>query len=93
MHMGPEMEKHIITRSTIMCIPADFPHGPWRVLNVTRPFLIITINQNGTHTEKALKNMVPEDMWDRMIFMTQGYEGEEDKFEWPEKAGPPDEYM
>jgi hypothetical protein len=92
MHMGPEMEKHIITRSTIMCIPADFPHGPWRILNVKRPFIIITINQNGTHTEKALKNMVPEEMWKRMIFINQGYDTDEPELEWPEAAGPPGEY-
>jgi hypothetical protein len=95
MHMGPEMEKHIITRSTIMCIPANFPHGPWRILNVTRPLLVVTINQNPTHTEKALRQMIPEKDHDRMIFIDEGYqdEGIEPRFDWPEKAGPQGEYM
>lgn len=95
MYMGPEMEKHVITKSTIMTIPAGLAHGPWRILNVTRPFLIITINQNPTHTEKALRDMIPKDKHNSMIFLDEGYEDEgiESKFEWPDLAGPPDKYM
>ena len=95
MHAGPEMEKHIITQSTIMYMPANFVHGPWRVLNVTRPFLVITINQSPSHTEKALRHMIPEKDWSRYIFMDMGYEDEgiENKFDWPEAAGPETRYI
>ncbi len=93
MHVGPEMEKHIITQSTIMCLPADFVHGPWRILKVTRPFLIVTINQSPKHTEKAFKNLVSEEDLKRMIFIDQGYESDEMVRHWPEKAGPPADYM
>ncbi len=93
MHMGPEMEKHVITRSTIICLPANFVHGPWRILKVTRPFLIVTINQSPKHTEKALKNLVSEEDLKRMIFIDQGYESDEMVMHWPELAGPPDEYQ
>jgi len=95
MFMGPEMERHVITKSTIICLPAHFEHGPWRILNVTRPFMIVTVNQNPTHTERALRNMIPKKDWDRMIFIDTGYEDEgiESKFDWPEKAGPRAEYM
>ena len=93
MHVGPEMEKHIITRSTIMCLPADFVHGPWRILKVTRPFLIVTINQSPKHTEKALKNLVSEEDLKRMIFLDQGYESDEMVMHWPELAGPRADYM
>jgi hypothetical protein len=95
MYMGPEMEKHVISKSVIMYIPANFPHGPWRILNVKRPFLIITINQNPEHTEKALPFMIPEKDHNRMIFINSGYEEEgiQSSFHWPELAGPQGDYM
>ena len=95
MYMGTEMEKHVISKSVIMYIPANFPHGPWRILNVKRPFLIITINQNPEHTEKALPFMIPEKDHNRMIFMNSGYEDEgiQSSFHWPELAGPQGDYM
>jgi hypothetical protein len=95
MCVGPEMEKHIITRSTIIYLPANFPHGLWRILKVTRPFLIVTVNQSTTHTEKALKNMVSKEDLKRMIFIDAGYEDEgiQPSMHWPEAAGPRGEYM
>ena len=95
MCMGPEMEKHIITKSTIMFIPANFPHSPWRILKVTRPFLIVTVNQSTLHTEKALRDMVPKELHKRMIFIDSGYEDEgiPDTFDWPEEAGPKTRYI
>ena len=95
MYVGPEMEKHVFNRSTIICLPAELPHGPWRVLKVTRPFVVVTVNQNPTHTEKARRDMVPEESWDRMIFLDQGYEDEgiEPRFDWPKAAGPRSEYL
>ena len=93
--MGPEMEKHIITRSTIICLPANFVHGPWRILKVTRPFMIVTVNQSTKHTEKALRDMVSKEDHKRMIFMDAGYEDEgiPPRFDWPEAAGPRADYM
>ena len=94
MYMGPEMEKHVVTKSTIICLPANFPHGPWTVKKVTRPFMIVTVNQSTKHTEKALRDMIPKEDWRRMIFIDAGYEDEgiEPKFDWPEAAGPPGDY-
>ena len=94
MFMGPEKEKHVFNKSTIICLPANFPHGPWRILNVTRPFLIVTINQSTQHTEKARRDMVPEELHKRMIFIDSGYEDEgvPDRFDWPEAAGPRGSY-
>ena len=95
MCVGPEMEKHIVTQSTIMYMPPHFVHGPWRVLNVTRPFLVVTINQSPSHTEKAFRHMIPEEDRRRYIFMDMGYEDEgiENKFDWPEAAGPETRYI
>jgi hypothetical protein len=93
--LGPEMEKHIITRSTIVFIPANFPHFPWRILKVTRPFIILDTIQSTTTNEKALRDMIPPKDRDCMIFVDAGYEEEGIKpgFEWPEKAGPRPDYM
>ncbi len=95
MFVGPEKERHLITKSTIMCFPAGLPHSPWRILKVRRPFLIVTVNQSTEHTEKALRDMVPKDQWDRMIFIDAGYEDEgiKNNFEWPKAAGPQTRYI
>jgi hypothetical protein len=95
MFMGPEKERHVFTKSTIICLPANFPHGPWRILKVTRPFMIVTANQSGAHTEKARRDMVPQEDWKRNILIDAGYEdqGIPNRFDWPEAAGPKKEYV
>jgi len=93
--VGPEMEKHIITKSTIIYMPANFPHFPWRILKVTRPFILVATIQSPTTNEKARRDMIPEKDRDRMIFVDAGYEDEgiKPKFDWPSKAGPRPDYM
>ena len=75
--MGPEMERHIITKSTVIYIPPNFVHCPWTIKRVDRPFIIIQVNQEPTHTEKSLKNLVSEEDMDRMMFFDEGYDGKE----------------
>jgi hypothetical protein len=95
MCVGPEMEKHIITKSTIIYLPANFVHSPWTIKKVTRPFLLVTVNQSTKHTEKALRDMIPVEDHKRTIFMDAGYEDEGIKpsFNWPQEAGPETRYM
>ncbi len=95
MCVGPEKEKHIITQSTIVYLPPHFAHSPWTIKKVTRPFLLVTVNQSTVHTEKALRDMVPKEEWGRNIFMDAGYqdEGIEPSFTWPEEAGPETRYI
>lgn len=69
MGMGLEMENHVITESTIVWIPAKFIHGPFRVLEVSRPFLLIQCQYAPKLTETGLKKLVKEEMRDKMIFM------------------------
>ena len=90
MCMGPEMEKHTFSRSTIVCIPAHFIHAPWRILKVTRPFLMVEINQSTVRGEKSHKEIVSKEDLKRMIFVDAGYEDEGIKPDrwWPEAAGP-----
>ena len=69
MCMGPEMESHIITESTMIWIPAKFIHAPFRVLEVSRPFLLIQCQYGPKLTETGLKKLVKEEMRDKMIFI------------------------
>ena len=67
--MGPEMETHIITKSTLVYVPANFIHCPFRVLKVTRPFMFIQAQYSGKLTETSLKKLVSAELRDKMIFI------------------------
>ena len=69
MCMGPEMESHIITESTMIYVPGKFIHAPFRILEVTRPFLFIQCQYAPKLTEKSLKKLVAEELRDKMIFI------------------------
>lgn len=75
--LGPEMEKHIITTSDAVYLPADFIHGPWIIRNVTRPFIMVTVEQCPTHTEMSFQDMVTPEERDNLLFIDQGYVSEE----------------
>jgi hypothetical protein len=69
MCMGPKMESHIITESTMIWIPANFIHCPFRILEVTRPFIFIQCQYAPKLTETSLKKLVAEEMRDKMVFI------------------------
>jgi hypothetical protein len=69
MCMGPEMESHIITESTLIWIPANFIHCPFRILKVTRPFLFAQCQYGHKMQEKSYKKLVPEELRSKMIFI------------------------
>jgi hypothetical protein len=95
MCMGEEMEKYTFNRSTAILIPANLPHAPWRILKVTRPFIMMEINQSLKRTEKSRKDLVSKDDLKRMLFVDAGYEDEgiAEGMHWPEAAGPRPENM
>jgi hypothetical protein len=71
MYMGPEMEKHVFDKSTVIWIPPNFIHSPWRPLATTRPWIFIEVNQGPRHTEKSFRQLLPQELrdaipWDRM---------------------------
>ena len=77
MYMGPEMEKHVFDKSTVIWIPPNFIHSPWRPLKTTRPWIFIEVNQGPVHTEKSFRQLLPKELrdatpWDRMWF-DEGY--------------------
>ncbi len=69
MCMGPEMESHLVTVSTMIWIPANFIHAPFRILQVTRPFLFIQCQYAPKLTETSLPKLVKEELRDKMIFI------------------------
>jgi hypothetical protein len=88
-YVGPEMEKTDLTRSTISFMPANFVHGPSTIKKVTRPFIFIEINQSPKHTQKGLRELVPDQQdRDKMMFIDAGYDSPERRIEWPKGIGP-----
>jgi hypothetical protein len=69
MFMGEEMEKHIITKSTMIFIPPNTIHCPFNINKVDRPFLFIQSHYGGKLTETARRDLVPEDMRKKYIFI------------------------
>jgi hypothetical protein len=88
-YLGPDMEKSPVTRSTLTFMPANFVHGPSTVKKVTRPFIFIEMNQSPKHTQKGLKELVPDQKErDRMMFIDAGYDSAEKRILWPKGVGP-----
>jgi hypothetical protein len=75
--MGPEMEKHIVTKSTLVYIPPGFIHAPWTIRRVDRPFILMQINQEPKHTEKSMKQLLTEKERENMMFIDEGYDTKE----------------
>ncbi len=67
--MGPEMEKHIITTSTLVYIPANFIHCPFRVTRVDRPFLFIQSQYAPKLTETSFAQLVTKEERKKMVFI------------------------
>ena len=69
MYMGTEMEKHIVNKSTMIFVPADTVHCPFTITKVTRPFLFIQAHYGPKLAETARRDLVPENMRNRYIFI------------------------
>ena len=67
--MGEEMEKHIITKSTLIYIPENTIHCPFNINMVTRPFLFMQAHYGPKLAETARRDLVPEDMRNKYIFI------------------------
>lgn len=66
--MGPEMERHTITESTLVYIPANFLHCPFRVTKVDRTFIFIQSQYAPKLTETSYKKLVAKKQRDKMVF-------------------------
>ena len=67
--MGEEMEKHIITKSTLIYIPENTVHCPFIINKVIRPFLFMQAHYGPKLAETARRDLVPEDMRNKYIFI------------------------
>ena len=67
--MGEEMEKHIVNQSTLIYIPENTVHCPFTIHKVTRPFLFIQAHYGPKLAETARRDLVPEEMRNRYIFI------------------------
>ncbi|MBN1188670.1 MAG: hypothetical protein JXA46_02865 [Dehalococcoidales bacterium] len=43
-------ETHLITQSSLVCIPAGLKHCPWRFIGIKKPTLVFTAGPAGTYT-------------------------------------------
>jgi len=41
--LGPEKERHVITKSAMVYLPADTVHGPFKVTKATKPFTFLEV--------------------------------------------------
>lgn len=81
LYMGPEMEKHTITKSTMVYIPANFLHCPIRYRNVRRPLIFIQNQYAPKLTEKSFKKLVAEEERDKVVmFDVDGTQTDEELF-------------
>ena len=42
--LGPELEKHVITKTSCISIPANLPHCPLNIRKVTKPIVFLEIS-------------------------------------------------
>jgi hypothetical protein len=43
-------ETHLITKSSLVCIPRGLKHCPWKFLDIKKPTLVFTAGPSGTYT-------------------------------------------
>ena len=60
LQMGPEREKHIMTKATTVYIPPNMIHCPYVIKKTIRPWIFIEINQGPVHTEKLYPQILTE---------------------------------
>jgi hypothetical protein len=69
MYMGEEMEKHVITKSTLIYVPENTVHCPFTITKLTRPFLFIQAHYGPKLAETPRRDLVPENMRTKYIFI------------------------
>ncbi len=62
LYMGPELERHVITRSTVVYIPPGFVHCPWLPARTWKPWIHVEIHQSPMPSEKRMWQILPEEI-------------------------------
>jgi hypothetical protein len=77
LYMGPEMEKHVITKTCVVFIPPNFVHCPWKPVKTWRPWIHVEAKQCITPTEKSYRQLLPRELREAVdmgkIFPDVGY--------------------
>jgi hypothetical protein len=87
--MGPEMEKHVVNKPSLVYIPGNFIHCPFRVTKVTRPFIFIEAQYAMKSVETSLRDMVPPEMRNKYIFIDSDGSSDKGKLKLKSKVPPP----
>ncbi len=75
-YMGPELERHVFTRTTVIFIPPSFIHCPWNIIRTWRPWVHVEVHQGPESTEKGFWQTLPEEIvakMDKNDFLDRGY--------------------
>lgn len=75
LYMGPELERHVITKTTVVYIPPNFVHCPWKPLKTVRPWIFLEVNQGPMHTEKLYPQVLPKEIRDKVDWSRWKEEG------------------
>jgi hypothetical protein len=75
LYMGPELERHVITKTTVVYIPPNFIHCPWKPLRTDRPWIFLEVNQGPMHTEKLYPQVLPKEIRDKVDWSKWKEEG------------------
>jgi hypothetical protein len=85
-YMGPEMERHVVSKPSLVFIPGNFIHCPFTVKKVTRPFIFIEAQYAPKSIETSFRDMVPADMRNKYIFIDSDGSSEKGKPRLPRKT-------
>jgi hypothetical protein len=75
--LGPEMEKHVISRTSVLCFPPGFPHGFYRTVNTKRPWIMFRVHQATVNTQKVLPEYLTDEQKSQVdwsVFKDSGFE-------------------
>ncbi|MCC8059404.1 MAG: hypothetical protein LIO81_00950 [Clostridiales bacterium] len=78
--IGEELEHHVINRTCCICLPGGVPHGFYRVLKTTRPWIFLRVHQAAQRTEKALPELMKPEQIAKMknpeLWKSVGFDGD-----------------
>ncbi len=66
--MGPELEKHIMRKSTIVFIPPKMIHCPIFYRPGNRPIIMVSLVYSNSLTETPCRNLIPEAEREKFVF-------------------------
>lgn len=66
--IGPEMERHVFSKTNLIYIPAGLVHGPLRFRNLRRPFILMNDISAPKLTETPYPELVSEEEAEKMVF-------------------------